>query len=246
MREQGFGTERIENEVEKLFPEARVLRMDLDTTRNKTAYQDIINAFSRHEADILVGTQMVSKGLHFDDVSLVAVLSADNLFNQPDFRSYEHAFQMLEQVAGRAGRKGAQGEVFIQTFSPDHPVLQYLLKHDYEGLFREQTEERKLFKYPPFQRLILLTLRHRDLHRLEASTALLQRQLRAVFGERVSDVIVPSMPRVNNQYIRHLRLRIEATASVQQAKRLLTEQIAYILAQPNGKGLVVLPDVDPQ
>ncbi len=246
MRLQGFGTERIEDEVENLFPEARVLRMDLDTTRNKTAYQDIINAFSRHEADILVGTQMVSKGLHFDDVSLVAVLNADNLFNQPDFRSYEHAFQLLEQVAGRAGRKGAQGEVFIQTFSPDHPVLHYLLQHDYTGLFRSQIEERRLFKYPPFQRLVSLTLRHRNQHRLEASAALLQRQLRAVFGERVSEVIVPSIPRVNNQYIRLLRLRIETTASVQQAKRLLSGQIAYVLSQPDGKGLVVLPDVDPQ
>ncbi len=246
MRVQGFGTERIEDEVVKLFPEARVLRMDLDTTRNKTAYQDIINAFSRHEADILVGTQMVTKGLHFDDVSLVAVLSADSLFNQPDFRSYEHAFQMLEQVAGRAGRKGAQGEVFIQTFAPDNPVLTYLLRHDYDALYRSQLEERRLFRYPPFHRLISLTLRHRNLPRLEASAALLQRQLRAVFGARVSEVIVPSVSRVNNQYIRHLRLRIESTASVAKAKALLREQIAFVLSQPDGKGLVVLPDVDPQ
>ena len=174
MRIRGFGTERLEDEIAALFPEAKVLRMDLDTTRNKTAYQDIINAFSRHEVDILIGTQMVSKGLHFDDVSLVAVLNADQLLNQPNFRSYEQAYQMLEQVAGRAGRKGQQGEVIIQTFEPDNPVLGYVLHHDYQSLFNSQSAERKMFNYPPFQRLITLILRHRDVHRLETAANTLQ------------------------------------------------------------------------
>ena len=245
MRIRGFGTERLEDEVATLFPEAKILRMDLDTTRNKTAYQDIINAFSRHEVDILIGTQMVSKGLHFDDVSLVAVLNADQLLNQPNFRSYEQAYQMLEQVAGRAGRKGQQGEVIIQTFEPDNPVLGYVLHHDYQSLFNSQSTERRIFNYPPFQRLITLTLRHHDLHRLENASATLQNRLQQVFGNRVSGVIIPSVARVQNQYIREIRLRIETTANIVRAKSLLMEQIHYTLTFPDCKGTIILPDVDP-
>ena len=151
----GFGTERIEDEIQTLFPEARVLRMDLDTTRNRSAYQDIINAFANHECDILVGTQMITKGLHFDDVRLVAVLNADPLFNQPDFRAYERAYQMLEQVAGRAGRKGTKGEVIIQTFDPKNVVLSFVQAHDYEALYNHQIAERQLFNYPPFYRFAI-------------------------------------------------------------------------------------------
>ena len=245
MRIRGFGTERLEDEIAALFPEAKVLRMDLDTTRNKTAYQDIINAFSRHEVDILIGTQMISKGLHFDDVSLVAVLNADQLLNQPDFRSYERAYQMLEQVAGRAGRKDRQGEVMIQTFEPDNPVLGYVLHHDYQGLFNSQSAERKMFNYPPFQRLITLILRHRDVHRLETAANTLQARLQQVFGNRAGGVIIPSVARVQNQYIREIRLRIETTANIARAKSLLMEQIHYTLTLPECKGTTILPDVDP-
>ena len=245
MRIRGFGTERLEDEIAALFPEAKVLRMDLDTTRNKTAYQDIINAFSRHEVDILIGTQMVSKGLHFDDVSLVAVLNADQLLNQPDFRSYERAYQMLEQVAGRAGRKGRQGEVMIQTFEPDNPVLGYVLHHDYQGLFNSQSAERKMFNYPPFQRLITLILRHRDVHRLETAATTLQARLQQVFGNRAGGVLIPPVARVQNQYIREIRLRIETTANIARAKSLLMEQIHYTLTLPECKGTTILPDVDP-
>ena len=245
MRIRGFGTERLEDEIAALFPEAKVLRMDLDTTRNKTAYQDIINAFSRHEVDILIGTQMVSKGLHFDDVSLVAVLNADQLLNQPDFRSYERAYQMLEQVAGRAGRKGQQGEVMIQTFEPDNPVLGYVLHHDYQGLFNSQSAERKMFNYPPFQRLITLILRHRDVHRLETAATTLQARLQQVFGNRAGGVLIPPVARVQNQYIREIRLRIETTANIARAKSLLMEQIHYTLTLPECKGTTILPDVDP-
>lgn len=245
MRIRGFGTERLEDEIAALFPEAKVLRMDLDTTRNKTAYQDIINAFSRHEVDILIGTQMVSKGLHFDDVSLVAVLNADQLLNQPDFRSYERAYQMLEQVAGRAGRKDRQGEVMIQTFEPDNPVLDYVLHHDYQGLFNSQSAERKMFNYPPFQRLITLILRHRDVHRLETAATTLQARLQQVFGNRAGGVLIPPVARVQNQYIREIRLRIETTANIARAKSLLMEQIHYTLTLPECKGTTILPDVDP-
>ena len=245
MRTQGFGTERLEEEIHGLFPEARVARMDLDSTRKKDAYQTIIDQFANHEVDILIGTQMVTKGLHFNDVSLVAVLQADSLLNTPDSRSYEQAFQMLEQVSGRAGRTGSQGEVMIQTFNPKNPVFEFLKAHDYEGLYRQQIAERELFKYPPYQRLIMMTLRHRDLGRLEAAATLLQQRLQQSFGERVSGVIIPSVTKVSNQWVRQIRLRIETTANITRAKALLKEHITFVQQQEKCKGTIILPDVDP-
>ena len=245
MRTQGFGTERLEEEIQGLFPEARVARMDLDSTRKKDAYQTIIDKFANHEVDILIGTQMVTKGLHFNDVSLVAVLQADSLLNTPDFRSYEQAFQMLEQVSGRAGRTGSQGEVMIQTFNPKNPVFEFLKAHNYEGLYSQQIAERELFKYPPYQRLIMLTLRHRDLGRLEAAASLLQQRLQQSFGERVSGVIIPSVTKISNQWVRQIRLRVETTANIAQAKALLKEHIRWVQQHEKCKGTIILPDVDP-
>ena len=242
----GFGTERIEDEIQTLFPEARVLRMDLDTTRNKSAYQDIINAFATHECDILVGTQMVTKGLHFDDVRLVAVLNADPLFNQPDFRAYERAYQMLEQVAGRAGRKGTKGEVWIQTFDPTNMVLDWVSKHDYLALYNHQIDERKMFQYPPFYRIIRLQLRHAGQQRVHATATLLQAHLSRIFGPRVSAVIIPSVERVQAYYIRELTLRVESSANIAEAKRRLKESIDYISSVPSGKNVKIIADVDPQ
>lgn len=241
---RGFGTERLEDEVASLFPEARVLRMDLDTTRHKTDYQDIIDRFSRHECDILIGTQMVTKGLHFDDVALVAVLSADHLLNQPDFRAYERAFQMLSQVAGRAGRKGKQGEVMIQTWQTDNSVLQDVLRHDYESLYESQIEERKLFQYPPFARIIELTLRHSKETEVARAARLLQQRLRSVFGERVSSVVVPSVARIQSQHIRVVRLRIETQANIVHAKERIAEQIEWLKTE--SKSTQIFADVDPQ
>ena len=245
MRTQGFGTERLEEEIKGLFPDARVARMDLDSTRKKDAYQTIIDRFANHEVEILIGTQMVTKGLHFNDVSLVAVLQADSLLNTPDFRSYEQAFQMLEQVSGRAGRTGSQGEVMIQTFNPKNPVFEYLKAHDYEGLYKQQIAERELFKYPPYQRLIMLTLRHRDLGRLDAAATLLQQRLQQSFGERVSGVIIPSVTKISNQWVRQIRLRVETTANITRAKALLKEHIAFVQQHEKCKGAIILPDVDP-
>ena len=245
MRTQGFGTERLEEEIKGLFPDARVARMDLDSTRKKDSYQRIIDDFAAHRVDILIGTQMVTKGLHFNDVSLVAVLQADSLLNTPDFRSYEQAFQMLEQVSGRAGRTGSQGEVMIQTFNPKNPVFEYLKAHDYEGLYSQQIADRELFKYPPYQRLIMLTLRHRDLGRLDAAATLLQQRLQQSFGDRVSGVIIPSVTKVSNQWVRQIRLRIETTANIARAKALLKEHIVFVQQQEKCKGTIILPDVDP-
>ena len=244
-RTQGFGTERLEEEIQGLFPEARVLRMDLDSTRKKDAYQTIIDRFAKHEVDILIGTQMVTKGLHFNDVSLVAVLQADSLLNQPDFRSYEHAFQMLEQVSGRAGRTGSQGEVMIQTFDPKNSLYQHLIQHDYQGLYAEQIAERKAFGFPPYHRMIMLTLKHRDMGRLEAASGLLQQRLHQAFGSRVSGVIVPSVARTQNMYVRQIRLTIEANANITRAKEMVREQSRWVQQQTQCKGVVILPDVDP-
>ncbi len=244
-RDFGVGTEKIEDEVTGLFPEARVARMDLDTTRNKNSHQRIINAFARHEVDILIGTQMVTKGLHFNDVSLVAVLNADSMMQSPDFRSSERAFQMLEQVAGRAGRTGSQGEVIIQTFQPDNPLYAYLQKHDYKSFYTAQLGERKTFRFPPFYRLVVLTLKHRDYTRLDTAARELSERLRKVFGNRCSDVIIPPIARVQNMHLRTIRLRIEANASFAQAKAILMQHVRYVQTLPNCKGTVIQPDVDP-
>ena len=245
MKAIGFGTERIEDEIQTLFPDACVLRMDLDTTRNKCAYQDIINAFARHECDILVGTQMITKGLHFDDVRLVAVLNADPLFNQPDFRAYERAFQMLEQVAGRAGRKGTKGEVWIQTFNPNNIVLQMVTNHDYQALYEQQIAERQLFHYPPFHRIIRLQMRDHNGVRVQTFAAQLQAHLTKIFGNRVSAVIIPSVERVQAYYIRELTVRIEHNANMTEAKRRLKEAIDYICSIPSHKNVKIITDVDP-
>ena len=241
----GFGTERIEDEINSLFPEARVLRMDLDSTRNKNAYQDIINAFAQHECDILIGTQMVTKGLHFDDVRLVAVLNADPLFNQPDFRAYERAFQMLEQVAGRAGRKGAKGEVWIQTFAPQNAVLQMVQNHDYQALYLNQIAEREMFQYPPFHRIIRVQLRDHNAVRVQACAMQLQSRLNRIFGKRISPVVIPAVERIQAYTIRELNLRIEQGANMAEAKRRLKEAIDYILSISSYKNVRVIIDCDP-
>ena len=245
MKIQGVGTERIEDEVQQLFPEARILRMDLDTTRNKTAYQDIINAFAKHECDILIGTQMITKGLHFNDVQLVGVINADPLLNQPDFRAYERSYQMLEQVAGRSGRSGNRGKVLIQTFDIANPLYPMLKTHDYEQLYRSQLGERELFHYPPFHRLICVQLRHHDARRAEEAASILQQRLSLIFGNRVSGVVVPSVARLQAYHIRHVLLRIEQGASLSGAKQRLRQAIDYTLAQQEAKGIQILIDVDP-
>ena len=241
----GFGTERIEDEIQTLFPEARVMRMDLDTTRNRNAYQEIINRFAEHECDILVGTQMVTKGLHFDDVRLVAVLNADPLFNQPDFRAYERAYQMLEQVAGRAGRKGTKGEVWIQTFDPDNTVLAMVQQHDYKALYEQQIKERQLFNYPPFYRVFRIQLRDHNGVRVHRVATELQAYLVRIFGSRVSGVIIPSVERVQAYTLRELTVRIESSANMAEAKRRLQEGIDHICSMKPNKNTKLIIDIDP-
>lgn len=242
---KGFGTEQIEDELMSLFPQARVLRLDLDTTRKKNAFQQILGEFSEHKADILVGTQMVSKGLHFPNVSTVAVLNADNLMNQPSYRAYEYAFQQLEQVSGRAGREDNNGEVYIQTYSPDNPIFKAVAQHDYETFYQQQLQERKLFKYPPFYRLIEVYVRNRDEQATERVAALLQAQLQRVFSHRCSSVVTPGISKLHNQYERRILLKIEISASFAQAKQLLKECMQYVRSLPEAKSAYIFVDVEP-
>jgi len=242
----GYGTERIEDEVEKAFPDVRIARLDLDTTRSKDGYENIIDDFSRGKSRILVGTQMVTKGLDFAGVSAVAVVNADAMINFPDFRSGERAFNMIEQVAGRAGRRDIPGTVAIQTYNPSHPIFNYLLAHDYAGFFSAELEERRLFNYPPFTRIIYIYLKHRDERELDDITAHYAQRLRALLGTRVNGPDVPSVSRVQSLYIRRIMLKIEVNASmakVKQALRALYEQMHAEFASM--RRVILYYDVDP-
>lgn len=243
---EGYGTERVEDDVAAIYPEARILRMDLDTTRNKEAYSDIIDRFSGGKADILVGTQMVTKGLDFGAVGLVAVVNADNVLNYPDFRSSERAFNLLEQVSGRAGRRaGAPGKVMIQTYTPEHPVIGYVGSHDYAGYYAWQLDERRRFCYPPFSRIINIYIKHRDRATVDRMARTYADSLRSLLGNRVNGPVEPAVSRVASLYIRKIMLRIEVNASVSRVKDILRSQYIAIQSSPTMRGLSLYYDVDP-
>ncbi len=243
----GYGTERVEEELAEIFPETRVARMDLDSTRNKDSYEKIIDDFSARKAGLLVGTQMVTKGLDFDGVETVAVVSADNLINFPDFRAAERAFNMLEQVSGRAGRReGAPGRVVIQTCQPAHPVLAFVKAHNYEGFFRREIEERRRYFYPPFSRVVNLYLKHRDPAALRGIAGRYADHLRRLLGSRVYGPEEPPVGRVQNLYIRKIMLKIEPDASMVKVKELLRATYIQLHSLPDMKSTIVYYDVDPQ
>lgn len=241
----GAGTERIEEQVGRLFPEARTVRMDLDTARTRTSYERIIDGFSAGEYDILIGTQMVAKGLDFDRVSLVGVLDADIMLHVPDFRSYERTFHMLAQVAGRAGRKGRTGKVIIQTRSAKSPLLAQVVTGDYGGMFALLNEERALFHYPPYTRLIAIYLRHRDNDLLEHLAQDLSSLLRPTFGEQLLGPEAPPVSRVQGMHIRKLLLKTETAAAPTSVRNTLVQARQILLAQPHAAGLNIYFDVDP-
>ena len=242
----GYGTERVEDEIDFMFPDVKISRMDLDTTRNKDGYETIINNFSQRKSQILVGTQMVTKGLDFDGVSVVGIVNADSLLNIPDFRSAERAFSMMEQVAGRAGRRGSTpGTVAIQTYSPQHPLFGYLLSHDYLGFYEHEIEERRLFNYPPFTRLIYIYLKHRDEATLSHIAANYAERLRILFGTRVQGPDSPYVARVQNLFIRRIMLKIETTASMKKVKEILRGLREEMHASGMMKGIIIYYDVDP-
>ena len=241
----GYGTERIAEELHEEFSDYRVARMDLDTTRNKDAYQEIIEEFAKHETDILVGTQMVSKGLDFGDVRTVGVLNADTLLNFPDFRSNERAYNMLEQVAGRAGRRREKGSVVIQTVNPDHEVLKYVKAHDYASYYKAEIEDRAKFAYPPFTKVINIFLKNKDAMACDHAAVTLAKAMRQVFGERVLGPEKPFVSRVATWYLQSIMLKVEAGASMKKVKDLLRQITASIAADPAIRTSQIYYDVDP-
>lgn len=245
LRHRGFGTEKIEDDIRTLFPQARVTRMDLDTTRTRSAYGRIIADFEQGRTDILIGTQMVSKGLDFDRVSVVGILNADTMMNYPDFRAYERAFQLMAQVAGRAGRKNRQGRVVLQTRSVDHSIIAQVMRNDYAGMVATQLAERKLFHYPPYYRLVYVYLKHKSEPLLEQAAQAAGSRLRAIFGNRVLGPDKPPVGRVQTLFIRKLMLKVETGAPVSYVRQWLVHVQAGLLADERFKSVMVYYDVDP-
>ena len=245
LRNRGFGTEKIEDDIKALFPDARVARMDLDTTRTRTAYERIISDFQQGKTDILIGTQMVSKGLDFDHVSIVGILNADTMLNYPDFRAYERAFQLMAQVAGRAGRKNKRGRVVLQTKSIDHPIIPQVIANDYEAMVGGQLAERQMFHYPPYYRLVYVYLKNRNETLLDLMAQTMAAKLRTVFGNRVLGPDKPPVARVQTLFIRKIVLKIETNAPMARARELLVQVQKEMVAEDRFKSLIVYYDVDP-
>ena len=241
---RGYGTERIEDCLQEIFPTARIARMDLDTTRSRQHYEQIISDFQHFKTDILVGTQMVTKGLDFERVSVVGILNAGTMLNQPDFRSYEHAYQMMEQVAGRAGRKDEQGYVILQTQDVEASAIQQVVRHDYIAMYEEQMQERSLFNYPPHCRLIYVYLKHRDERVLDNLSRDYANLLRKIFGQRILGPDTPPIAKVQMMYIRKIIVKIELTASMAEARKRLREIQQYVTGLPQYKSSLIYYDVD--
>lgn len=241
----GYGTERVEEETTEIFPDAEIARMDLDTTRGKKAYEQIISKFEDGKTNILIGTQMVSKGLDFDNVSVVGVLNADNLLNYPDFRAYEKAFQLMTQVSGRAGRKNKQGLVVLQTAHPSHPIINLVKRNDYLSFYNIQLEERKLFRYPPFYRLINIVIRGRDERVVESAATQFAQSLKQSLGDRVLGSGRPPVSRIQSLYIRNILLKIEINASIKKIRETIEYYQASLSKNPAFKSIMLHYDVDP-
>lgn len=245
LRGRGYGTEKVEDKVMELFPDARVARMDLDTTRTRNAYERLISDFSAHRTDILIGTQMVSKGLDFDKVSVVGILNADSMLNYPDFRAYEHAFTMMAQVAGRAGRKGKRGLVLLQTKSPELPVIGQVVRGDADGFYSELMEERQLFRYPPFYHIINVYLRHKDEPTVTAAAEVMGTLLRRWFGDRVLGPDKPSVAKVKSMNIRKMVVKLENGLDRAKVRLYLNRGKDAVLQDDRYKSVGVYFDVDP-
>ncbi len=242
---RGFGTEKIEDEIKIVFPAARIGRMDQDTTRNKNSFSKIIKAFEERRIDILIGTQMISKGLDFENLTVVGVLNADNLLNYPDFRAHERSFQLIEQVSGRAGRRQKQGKVVIQTSDPGHKIIRMVLRHDYLSMFKTESDERMTFNYPPFCRMIKISIRHKDITALNYYSEILGKDLKAMFGKRVLGPENPVIPRVQSWYIKNILLKIEREKAPGKAKDLLSQAINRLEKEKGAGSLKIAIDVDP-
>ena len=245
IRGRGYGTEKIEDEIRNILPEARIARMDLDTTRTKNAYERLIYDFSTGKSNLLIGTQMISKGLDFDKVSVVGILNADSMLNYPDFRAYEQAFMMMSQVSGRAGRKGRQGLVILQTKSPELPVIQQVVRNDYRGFYTNLLEERYDFHYPPFYHLVYVYLKHRDENTVNSAGLELGSRLREVFGTRVLGPDKPAVARVKTLSIRKVVLKLENGIDLPRVRQYLRGVLDAMMKDKRYGALQVYYDVDP-
>jgi len=242
---KGFGTEKVEEDLSILFPEAVISRMDLDTTRSKFAYQKIIGDFEARKIDILVGTQMVTKGLDFNNVSLVGVLNADGMLSYPDFRAFERSYQLLAQVSGRAGRKSKRGLVLIQTNNPKHPILQWVVDNNFEAMYNQQLGDRFTYKYPPYYRLLQISLKHKEYEILNQAASTLAGMLKPYFGKLMLGPEYPMVSRVRNLYIKNLILKIGKGKQGAQLKFETARQIEKFLTMPDYKSIKIQIDVDP-
>lgn len=245
LKGRGYGTEKIEDEIMMLFPEARVARMDLDTTRTRNAYDRIIGDFASGNTNVLIGTQMVSKGLDFDRVSVVGILDADTMLNMPDFRAYEHAFMMMSQVSGRAGRKGGRGKVFLQTRNAQLPVIGQVVNNDYATFFKEQLEERQMFHYPPFYHIVNVNLKHSKENVVENAAIEMAGRLRQWFGARVLGPDKPTIARVNQQNIRKIVLKLENGLPLDKVRLYLKEAQRLTMQDKRYASMTIYYDVDP-
>ena len=245
IRGRGYGTEKIEDEVRSIFPEARIARMDLDTTRTRNAYERLINDFSAGRSNLLIGTQMISKGLDFDKVSVVGILNADTMLNYPDFRAYEQAFMMMSQVSGRAGRKGRQGLVILQTKSPDLPVIRQVVQNDYRSFYSDLLAERRDFRYPPFYHLIYVYLKHREENTVNSAGLELGSRLREIFAGRVLGPDKPVVARVKTLSIRKIVLKLENGIDHARVRQYLRGAMEAMLKDKRYGALQVYYDVDP-
>ena len=245
LRQIGFGTERIEDDIHRLFPDARIARMDLDTTRSRAAYETIIHDFAEGRTDILVGTQMVTKGLDFERVSVVGILAADTMLNQPDFRAWEHAFQMMTQVAGRAGRRSRQGLVLLQTKSASLPLIAQVVDNDFDGMYTQQMLERRQFAFPPFVRLIMVYVKHRNATTIDILSRDAAMRLQQLFGTRAFGPDEPPVGRIQSLYIRRVVIKLELTLPLAKARELLHRVRDELLAQRQYASATIYFDVDP-
>ena len=244
IRMKGFGTERIVEDLQLILPDANIARLDYDTTRSKSGYHQIITSFEEGKIDILVGTQMITKGLDFDRVQLVGVLNADSILHYPEFRAHERGFQLLSQVSGRAGRR-MHGKVLIQAYHVDSPVLAYVLKHDFKGFYMHELAERHRFFYPPYCRLIEIRLKHRDEKKADQLSKELTTELKKMFSNRVLGPTIPYVNRVRNFYLRQLMIKLEKTISVNEVKKSLQSALEEFKKRPENRQLIIQVDVDP-
>jgi primosomal protein N' (replication factor Y) len=245
IEQKGFGTERVEEELSLVFPDAKIARLDVDSTRTKNGLQQIISDFQEKKTDILIGTQMVAKGLDFDNVTLIGVINADTLFNYPDFRAFERSYQLLAQVAGRAGRRNKQGKVIIQAYDDSHRIIKQVIENKYLEMYNEELAERKMFHYPPFTRLIFINIKHKDQDLLNVAAQRFASSLRGQLGKRVLGPEQPIVARVRNYYIKQVIIKSDKDTSIQKVKSILKDTILQFQSEKDYRSVNIQVDVDP-